>query len=65
MDREPIKIEIGKNLEVEPEEIYQSNVVKSGNGAVIKSFKRFLGKKAVVIIANKIIKTNRDKEERE
>ena len=53
--KHPIKIKINKNIEVTPEGVYESNVVKSGNGAVIKFFKRFIGKD-VLIIVKKFIK---------
>lgn len=51
-----MQIEIKGWMTVEPEGVYQSEVVKSGNGAVIKFFKRFLGKKVIVIIASKVTK---------
>lgn len=47
--KEPIEIEF-KNKKIVPELIYEANVVKSGNGAVIKSYKRFIGKAATIII---------------
>lgn len=34
----------------DPEEVYEATVVKSGNGAAIKSKKKHLGKLATVII---------------
>jgi len=47
---EPIRIHIKDNIDVYPEFIYRATVFKSGNGAVIKSNKRFIGKKVIVII---------------
>lgn len=38
---------------VEPKEAYRSKVIKSGNGAVIKSYKKYIGKNATVIIESK------------
>ena len=61
----PISIEIEEKLNVLPEEIYKATVVKSGNGAVIKSFKRFLGKEVLVIVANKTKPKKKTKEEEE
>lgn len=46
----PVEIKIEETLTVRPDAIFQSEVVKSGNGAVIKAFKRHIGKKAIVII---------------
>jgi len=37
----PITIEIEEIINVEPKDIYKAIVVKSGNGAVVKAFKRF------------------------
>lgn len=48
--KKPIVIEIKHKIQVIPEQVFESEVVKSGNGAVIKAFKRHIGKKAVVII---------------
>ena len=60
----PIQIEIEEKLNVLPEDIYRATVVKSGNGAVIKSFKRFLGKEVIVIVADKIKPKKKTKEEK-
>ena len=35
---------------INPLATFESEVVKSGNGAVIKSFKKYRGKKAYVVI---------------
>jgi len=48
--KKPIKIKLKDTYQVLPECAYKSKVVKSGNGAVIKSFKRFIGRKATVIV---------------
>ena len=61
--KEPIRIEIEKTLNVSPEDIYQAQVVKSGNGAIIKSFKRYLGKEVIVILADKVKKKKKSKEQ--
>jgi putative transposon-encoded protein len=63
--QEPIQIEIEEKLNVLPEDIYRATVVKSGNGAVIKSFKRFLGQDVIVIVADKIKMKKKTKEEKE
>jgi len=59
----PITIEIEERLNILPEDIYKATVVKSGNGAVIKSFKKFLGKEVIVIVASKIKTKKKTKEE--
>lgn len=51
--QKPVKIIINDTIEVKPEGIYRSEVVKSGNGAVIKFFKRFIKKKVIVIVEGK------------
>lgn len=48
--KEPIIVKIRGNIEVEPDSVYSAEVIKSGNGAVIKSFKRYLGKQVIVIV---------------
>ena len=48
--KQPIEIKISDNLTVHPDSVHESEVVSSGNGAVIKFFKRFLGRKVVVIV---------------
>ena len=59
----PITIEIEEKLNVQPKDIYRTMVVKSGNGAVIKSFKRFLGQEVIVIVADKIKNKKKTKEQ--
>lgn len=49
-NKKPIKIVINKTIEVQPEGVYRSSVVKSGNGAVINFFKRFIKRKVIVIV---------------
>ena len=56
---EPIKISIGKDLFVDPEFIYEAKVIKSGNGAVIKSFKRFINKNVIIIVEDEMKKKNK------
>lgn len=48
--KQPVTIEVKETLTVKPSEIYEADVVKSGNGATIKCFKKHIGKKAIVII---------------
>jgi len=52
--KKPIEINIGGKLWVVPNGIFISRVVHSGNGAVIKFFKRFLDKEVIVIVAESI-----------
>jgi len=61
----PITIEIEEKLNITPDDIYKAIVVKSGNGAVIKSFKKYIGKEVIVIIANKVKIKKKTKEEKE
>ena len=63
--QKPITIEIEEKLNIMPKDVYKAKVVKSGNGAVIKSFKRFLGKEVIVIIADKVKMKKKTKEEEE
>ena len=58
-----------KNLDVklkrtieDPLAIFQSEVVRSGNGAVIKAYKRYEGKKATVIIEKDLTDHENDKD---
>mgnify|MGYP003147151359 CR=1 FL=1 len=62
--KEPIMIEIEDKLKVNPGDIYTATVVKSGNGAIIKSYKRYLGKEVIVIMADKIKSKKKSKEEK-
>ena len=59
----PITIEIEEIINVEPKDIYKAIVVKSGNGAAVKAFKRFIGKEVIVIVADKIKQRKKTKEE--
>ena len=61
--KQPINISIKGNIEVEPGGIYLSEVVPSGNGAVIKFFKRFEGKDVIVLVVDKMIR-QKDKKEK-
>ena len=61
--QEPITIEIEEKLNVMPKDIYRAEVVKSGNGAIVKSFKRFLGQEVIVIVADKIKNKKKTKEQ--
>ena len=46
--KKPIQIKIDEIKN--PEAIFESKVVKSGNGAVIRSYLRYLGKPVIVIV---------------
>jgi putative transposon-encoded protein len=54
--QKPIQIKIKDNIEVLPEGIYNSTVVKSGNGAVIKFYKKFIGQEVIIMVVNKMAK---------
>lgn len=57
--KKPIEIQINDKIVVEPDSIYKSKVIRSGNGAVINSFKRYIGKEVIVVVVNKIKKRKR------
>jgi putative transposon-encoded protein len=61
--QKPIKININKHINITPEQVYESTVTKSGNGAVIKSFKKYIGKEVIVIVKKKIKRGELTKEE--
>ena len=48
--KRPSKIKINHNIEVTPEGVYEGKVVKSGNGAVINFFKRYIGNEVLIIV---------------
>lgn len=52
--KKPIEIEIAGMINVEPAGVYLSKVVKCGNGAMIRFFKKFIGEEVVVIRSNKM-----------
>jgi len=58
--KKPVRIKLRENYEVNPEFAYRGDVVKSGSGAVVKSFKKFIGKKATVIIEEDKVPYNED-----
>ena len=60
--KQPININIKGSIEIEPGGIYLSEVVPSGNGAVIKFFKRFEGKDVIVLVVDKMKKQKNKKE---
>ncbi len=60
--KEPININIRGNIEVEPGGVYLSEVVPSGNGAVIKFFKRFEGKEVIILVVDKMKSQKRKSE---
>jgi|TARA_R100000501_G_C2622926_1_gene116099 putative transposon-encoded protein len=61
--KQPININIKGSIEVEPGGIYLSQVVPSGNGAVIKFYKRFVGKDVIVMVVDKM-KSKKGKKEK-
>ena len=48
--KKPIKIHISRKITIDPEFISQTKVVKSGNGAAVPAYKKFIGMDAIVII---------------
>lgn len=52
--KEPIKINISDDLNVKSNGVFHSKVVKSGNGAVINFYKRFVGEEVIIIRVNKM-----------
>lgn len=53
-----IKISLKDDIKVLIGGIYYSEVVKSGNGAVVKSRKNLLGKKVLVVVVDKLVDKN-------
>ena len=60
--KKPIILEYEGRIKVNPTDIYSAKVIASGNGAVISSFKRYIGKKVVVIVGDKIVNKINKKE---
>jgi len=52
--KRPVNIKIRGDIEVEPGGVFLSEVVKSGNGAVVKFFKKFLGEEVLIMVVNKM-----------
>ena len=50
--KKPIEINIKDKITIIPESIYQSQVVAFGNGAIIRSYKKFIGKGVTIIIGD-------------
>ena len=48
--KQPVRVRVRSEYIVEPQEVYTSKVTKSGSGAAIKSFKRFIGREALIIM---------------
>ena len=63
--KNPKEIRIKSNIDVKPDGVFIGKVIKSGNGAVISFFKRFLGKDVVIIIVDKINKPKHSKKDNE
>lgn len=53
--KKPIMINVGEKIFVDPDGVYRSKVIKSGNGGVIKFFKKFIGREVIVIVEDKIV----------
>jgi putative transposon-encoded protein len=51
--KQPNKVRVKSEYVVEPEEAYSAIVTKAGTGASIKSFKKFIGREALVILKRK------------
>lgn len=47
-----VKIKIKEEIEVHPKDIFELNITKFGNSAHIIINKKFIGKKAIIIIYN-------------
>ena len=59
--KKPILIKAQEEYKVKPDEVFYSEVVRSGNGAVIKAFKKYIGKQCMVIIMAKKSKKEEEK----
>ena len=60
--KNPKAIKIKSEITVNPELTYTAEVVKSGSGAVIHSYKRFLGYNAVVILEKPFKESKKEKD---
>lgn len=45
-----MKVVINQTIDVKPEDIFSGVVVQTGNGAVIRFHKKFIGKKVYIIL---------------
>ena len=52
--KKPVTVKIEGEIYIETEGAYHSEVVPSGNGAVIKFFKRYIGAEVIVLLEDKI-----------
>lgn len=59
--RSPVSIKLFKEYKLFPEDCFESVIVKDGNGAKIKAFKRYIGKEVIVMI--KKLKKSKIKDE--
>lgn len=55
-NKKPIQITINERIEVIPEAIFEGVVTEHGNGAKVGVPKHFIGKKVIVIVADKVRK---------
>jgi len=60
--KEPIEIGIEGNLKLNPNGVFRGIVKKSGNGAAISFYKRFLGEEVIIIRVNKMKNKEKIKE---
>lgn len=59
----PVRIRVKDEITLHPSEIYAAKVIKSGNGAVIKSYKKFIGRTATIIIDDDSLEYDSDMED--
>ncbi len=57
------KVKVGKDLIIEPKEIYSTLVIAKGNKAIIESYKEFIGEEVIVIIPKKCTKKRKTEKE--
>lgn len=52
--KKPITIKIVDKIEVYPDAIYEKTVKKTGNGAAIPFYKKYIGDEVIVIVKEEI-----------
>ena len=54
--KKPIEIRVEDTIEVWPDGVFLGKVTKSGNGAMISFYKKFLGQEVVIIVRDEMKK---------
>jgi putative transposon-encoded protein len=59
--KQPVKIKLKDEINVNPGDVFLSKIVKSGNGAVAKAYKRHIGKDCIIIVEEPYVDNQMDK----